>query len=84
MVGFKEISVTTEQFGFYLQDAEAGWIGNAKSAFGLQDAKCSEEQLEGCKQEYLAEMNRVSSGQGFWNDVTMFFVVARKSSEAAA
>jgi ubiquinone/menaquinone biosynthesis C-methylase UbiE len=79
-IGFKEISVTIEQFGFYLQDAEAMWIGNAKSAFGLQDTNWSEEQLERCKQEYFAEIHKDSSEEGYWNDVTMFFVTARRSS----
>jgi hypothetical protein len=35
--------------------------------------------VEQCKHEYFAEVNAVSSEQGFWNDVTMFFVIAYKS-----
>ncbi|MEG3862024.1 hypothetical protein, partial [Microcoleus sp. herbarium12] len=31
------------------------------------------------KQDYFTAINAVSSVQDFWNDVTMFFVVARKS-----
>ncbi len=81
--GLKEISVTTEQFGFYLQDAEAGWTGNAKSAFGVQNVGWTEEQLKRCKQEYFMEVNKVSAEEGYWNDVTMFFVTARRSSAAA-
>jgi ubiquinone/menaquinone biosynthesis C-methylase UbiE len=84
MIGFKEISVVTEQFGFYLQDTEAAWIGNAKSAFGLQDRNWSKEKLEQCKQEYFAEINKTSTEKGYWNDITMFFVTARRSNEAAA
>jgi len=83
-IGFEEIEITTEQFGFYLQDAEGAWTGNAKSAFGLQDVKWSKEQLERCKQEYFTQINRASTEEGYWNDVTMFFVTARKESEAAA
>lgn len=82
--GFEQIAITTEQFGFYLQDAEAGWTGNAKSAFGLQDVKWSEEQWGRCKQEYFNEISRHSTQEGYWNDVTMFFVIAHKSSEATA
>jgi hypothetical protein len=81
MIGFKEISIITEQFGFYLQDVEAGWIGNAKSAFGLQAVKWSTEQLKQCKQKYFAEINKASTEAGYWNDVTMFFVTAQRSSE---
>lgn len=82
MIGFNEIKITTDQFGFYLQDAELGWTGNAKSAFGLQNAQWSEEHLEQCKQEYLAEIDKASTKEGYWNDITMFFVIARKSNEA--
>ena len=81
-IGFEAFKVTAEQFGFYLQDAEAGWIGNAKSAFGLQNAKWSDAQLQQCKQEYFAAISKVTTAEGYWNDVTMFFVTARKSREA--
>ncbi|WP_199320487.1 methyltransferase domain-containing protein [Leptolyngbya sp. FACHB-261] len=79
MVGFEESKIKTEQFGFYLQDAERVWVGNANSAFGLQGAKWSEEQLERCKQEYLTQINQASTTEGYWNDVTMFFVIAYKT-----
>lgn len=82
-IELKEISVTVEQLGFYLQDAETGWAGNAKSAFGIQNAKWSEEQLERCKHEYFAEVNKVSTEEGYWNDITMFFVTARRSRTAS-
>lgn len=81
MIGFREIAITTEQFGFYIQDAEATWIGNAKSAFGLQDVNWSEEQLEHCKQEYFTEIDKASSREGYWNDITMLFITARRTSE---
>lgn len=84
MIGFEEIGITTEQFGFYLQDMESAWTGNAKSAFGLQDVKWSKEQLERCKQEYFTQINKAATEEGYWNDVTMFFVTARKESETAA
>ncbi|MEG5061464.1 class I SAM-dependent methyltransferase [Microcoleus sp. A2-C5] len=78
-IGFEDIEITNEQFGFYLQDAEAAWNGNANSAFGLQGVQWSSQQWEQCKQDYFTAINAVSSAQDFWNDVTMFFVVARKS-----
>ncbi|MBW4644429.1 MAG: methyltransferase domain-containing protein [Goleter apudmare HA4340-LM2] len=84
MIGFAEIEITTEQFGFYLQDAKVAWTGNAKSAFGLQDAKWSEEQLEQCKQEYFTEVNQAATKEGYWNDITMFFVTARKLNAIAS
>jgi hypothetical protein len=43
--------------------------------------KWSEEQLELCKQEYFMEVKKVSTKEGFWNDMTMFFVKAHKSKQ---
>ncbi|MBH8551863.1 methyltransferase domain-containing protein [Nostocaceae cyanobacterium CENA357] len=80
-IGFADIEITTEQFGFYLQDAEVAWTGNAKSAFGLQGVQWSAQQWEQCKQEYFTELNAASDQQGFWNNVTMFFVTGHKSNE---
>ncbi|BAZ65369.1 type 11 methyltransferase [Fischerella sp. NIES-4106] len=84
MIRFKDVKITTEQFGFYLQDGESAWAGNTKSAFGLQDVKWSSEQLEQCKQEYFTEINKASTEEGYWNDTTMFFITARKPSEQVA
>ncbi len=80
MAGFEEISVKTDSFGFYLQDAIALWAGNAKSAFGLQDVKWSTQQLEQCQQEYFIEIDKASTEKGYWNEITMFFVTARKGN----
>ncbi|MHC5763151.1 class I SAM-dependent methyltransferase [Nostoc sp.] len=84
MIGFQESEITTEQFGFYLQDGESAWAGNALSAFGLQYVNWSTEKLEQCKQEYFQEINKASTEEGYWNDITMFFVTSRKPSEQVA
>jgi ubiquinone/menaquinone biosynthesis C-methylase UbiE len=76
--GFETVEIATEQLGFYVKDAAAVWTGNAKSAFGLQDVKWSEKQLSQCQLEYLMEIEQASTPLGYWNDVTMFFVTARK------
>jgi ubiquinone/menaquinone biosynthesis C-methylase UbiE len=83
-IGFNEIKITTEQFGFYLQDVKMLWSGNANSTLGLQDAKLSAEQLDCCRQEFFSEIKKASIDQGYWNDVTMFFVTAQKSRELVA
>ncbi|WP_110987336.1 class I SAM-dependent methyltransferase [Acaryochloris thomasi] len=80
--GFEGTEMVPEQFGSYLQDASAVWAGNARSAFGLQDAQWSEEQLNQCRLEYLAEIKKVSTEDGYWNDVTLFFVTAHKARGA--
>lgn len=81
MLGFEQVSVIAEQFGSYLPDAKAAWTGNAKSAFGLQGVKWSKERLKQCRQEYIEAVNKASTEAGYWNDITMFFVVACRSSE---
>ncbi len=80
-IGFENIEITTEQFGFYLKEASASWTGNANSAFGLQEVEWSEQQLEECKQEYFSELNAASTAEGFWNDITMFFVAGHKPNK---
>ena len=76
--GFTEIEIATEQFGGYLQDAERAWAGNANSAFGLQSVSWTAEKRQQCKQDYLTEMARRSTEKGYWNDMTAFFVTARR------
>ena len=76
--GFKNVEIVIEQFGSYLQDGKRAWAGNADSAFGLQNASWSDEQLEQCQQDYLFAIASSSEEKGYWNDITAFFVIARK------
>ncbi|MGD1855118.1 MAG: class I SAM-dependent methyltransferase [Leptolyngbyaceae cyanobacterium] len=77
-IGFQEIAIATEQFGFYSKNAEAMWAGNANSAFGLQDVSWSKEKLKRCKQEYLEEIDKASDKESYWNDIIMFFITAQR------
>ena len=80
--GFKDIKVVTEQFGFYLSNAEEAekfWQGNANSAYGFKVFQLSPEKLAQLKAEYIAEIEVAT--QGFWNDITTFFVLARKQTD---
>lgn len=77
--GFKDIEIVTEQLGSYLQDGARAWAGNANSAFGLQNTNWPIEKLEECKQEYLSAITAASGKEGYWNDITAFFVIAHKS-----
>ncbi len=81
--GFKDIKVVTQQLGFYLS-AESAWNANANSAYGsggFQVFQLSPEKLEQFKAEYIAEVEALATEQGFWNDVTTFFVFARKQTK---
>ena len=75
---FKDIEIIIEQFGSYLKDEEGVWSGNANSAFGLQKVDWSKEKLAKCKQDYLSAITVASGEEGYWNDVTAFFVIAHK------
>lgn len=77
--GFKDIKVVTQQFGFYLsnaEDAEKFWQGNANSAYGFKVFQLAPEKLAQFKAEYIAEIEAATPS--FWNDITTFFVLARK------
>ncbi len=76
-VGFKNVEITIEQFGSYLQDGERAWAGNANSAFGLQKTDWTQGKIEQCKREYLAEVDSALGEKGYWNDITAFFVIAK-------
>lgn len=76
--GFKDIDIQTEQFGFYLSEAESAWQGNSNSACGYQVFQLSLEKLAQLKAEYLAAVEALATDKGIWNDATAFFVVARK------
>lgn len=78
--GFKDIKVVTEQLGFYLrnlEEIEQTWNGIANNVFGYQVFQ-SPDKLEQFKAEYMAEVEALSTKEGFWNDVTTFFVLAHK------
>ncbi|MEO1373272.1 MAG: methyltransferase domain-containing protein [Cyanobacteria bacterium J06635_10] len=82
-IGFKNISVETEEFGWYFQVdasiAEDIWQMNAKNVFGYQVFQLSLELLEQCKAEYIKEMQELSiTEKGAWCDAPIFFVRAEK------
>lgn len=51
---------------------------------GFAEVKLSDEQWQQCQQEYFTEVKEASTAEGYWNDVTMFFVRAHKSGQATA
>jgi hypothetical protein len=61
------------------EDAEKFWQGNANSAYGFKVFQLSPEKLAQLKAEYIAEIEVAT--QGFWNDITTFFVLARKQTD---
>lgn len=82
-VGFQNIEVQTEQFGWYFtpdaNTAEELWKINSKNVFGYQVFQLPAEKLEECKSEYIAEIIALPTTEnGVWCDAPIFFVVASK------
>jgi ubiquinone/menaquinone biosynthesis C-methylase UbiE len=82
-IGFQNVEVYAEQFGWYytpnLDCAEENWKINSQNAFGFQILQLSPKELAQCKAEYLAEFQAIpTTEQGAWCDAEIFFVLARK------
>lgn len=76
--GFKNIEIQTQQFGFYLSEAQSAWQANSNSACGYQVFQLSPEKLAQLKAEYLTELEALATNKGIWNDALAFFVIGRK------
>lgn len=78
--GFMDIEIKQEQFGDYisLSDIEIWWDRNLNNALGNPLLQLNPEKLEQCKAEYMAELEALATDKGIWNDITTFFVLARK------
>ncbi|NJL79628.1 MAG: methyltransferase domain-containing protein [Richelia sp. SM2_1_7] len=82
-IGFKNISVETEQFGWYFKVdaniAENIWQINANNVFGYQVFQLSVDKLAECKAEYIKEMQTLpTTEKGVWCDAPIFFIRAVK------
>ena len=82
-IGFRNIQLQIEQFGWYFsvneQIAEDIWLMNAKNVFGYQVFQLPADKLEECKSEYIREMQNLSrTEKGIWCDAPIFFVSAIK------
>jgi len=76
--GFNDIDIQTEQFGFYLSEAQSAWRGNSNSACGYQFFQLPQEKLAQLKAEYIRELEALATDKGIRNDGTAFFALARK------
>ena len=79
--GFRDIEIKIEPSGRYrhLRDDELSWKGINLSFKGNPLlAKLSPEQLEQFQVEYRAEIDKLATEKGVWEDTTKFFVRGRK------
>ncbi|MBE9216474.1 methyltransferase domain-containing protein [Plectonema cf. radiosum LEGE 06105] len=82
-IGFKNISIETEQFGWYFKldanIAENIWQMNANNVFGYQVFQLSADKLAEYKAEYIKEMQTLpTTEKGVWCDAPIFFIRAVK------
>jgi ubiquinone/menaquinone biosynthesis C-methylase UbiE len=80
---FQDITIQQEQFGWYftpdVDSAQQIWEVNAKNVFGYQVQQLAPEKLQGCKAEYIKEIQALPvTEQGAWCDASIFFVTAAK------
>ncbi|ACK67711.1 Methyltransferase type 11 [Rippkaea orientalis PCC 8801] len=82
--GFKQIKITTEQFGAYLnlEEAKDWWKGESTwiNPRGNPLQLLSDKQLQTLKKAYDKEIEALATVKGVWQDITTFFVIARKST----
>lgn len=79
--GFRNISLKISPSGRYrsLSDDRFWlWKGGAFYPRGNPLSKLSEEQLDQLQVEYRAEIEKLATDKGVWEDTTTFFVRARK------
>ena len=79
---FREIKITTEQLGAYisLEEAKNWWQGNPTwiNPKGNPLQLLSDKQLQTLKRAYDQEIETLATLKGVWQDITTFFVIARK------
>ncbi len=80
--GFKEIKIITEQLGSHisLEEAKQWWQGNRMwiNPKGNPLSLLSDQQLKTLKKAYDQEIESLATDKGVWQDITTFFVIARK------
>jgi ubiquinone/menaquinone biosynthesis C-methylase UbiE len=81
--GFESVEVHVEPGGGYisLEKAKSLWVGNSHPAPGQYPhplAQLSNEQLAQAKTEFDAELKKLQTEQGVWNDMTTFYVSGQK------
>jgi ubiquinone/menaquinone biosynthesis C-methylase UbiE len=77
--GFTNISVQTEQLGYYRTPLER-WQEIEASLEGIPLAQFSKEEKAQIKDEYLAELESIKTEQGLWIDVAANFTFGTKAN----
>ena len=80
--GYQNIEITIEQYGSYIpfdsSQSDRSWNTSLQHPHCYPLLDLPPQQLEKAKTEYVIELEALVTRQGIWNDVTTFFVVAKK------
>ena len=79
--GFKNIQITTEQYGSYItleSSASRAWDTSLQHPHCYPLLQLSPQELEQAKAEYITELESLVTDQGIWNDITTYFVIGSK------
>lgn len=78
--GFKDIELKIEPDGRYrnLRDDGASWKSINLNFKGNPLSTLSQSQLDQLQVEYRAEIEKLATNKGVWEDITIFFVRAQK------
>jgi protein-L-isoaspartate(D-aspartate) O-methyltransferase len=79
-IGFQDIELKTEEFGSYLslEDAKNFWKGTWMCANGHPLLHLSDEQIQPLLAEFRAEVEKIATNEGVWQEKTIFFVIGKK------
>jgi arsenite methyltransferase len=76
--GFVDISITTEQLGFYILDLSDYWKEASSGAARLRLDRLNPSDLERFRAEHLAEVESLRTEKGIWLDIPIIYSVAKK------
>ena len=85
-VGFKKVAIETEQHGNYVSLDSAlatwSWVITAPSAISLKVDRSElvrlSSQLPQIKAEFAAELKALASDAGIWDEITAWYILARR------
>lgn len=77
--GITNIEITSRQLGYHLGSADDWWEVTWNAGYRSFLLRLSDKQLDRFRQEHLAEIEGLKSGQGIWMDVEVLFFRGSKA-----
>ena len=79
--GYKDLEITTKQYGSYItleSSASKSWNTSFQHPHCSPLLNLPPQELEQVRVEYINELEALVTEQGIWNDITTYFVIAKK------